>query len=142
MGGHRWAYILGVIFLTSVLAGCGRPAPSAQSDLVGYISQDEPYARPILEAFTRETGIRVRPVFDTEAGKSRGLAERILAERGKPRAAVFWSSEVLQMVRLAEAGALEPYRSPSAEGIPARYRDSGDRWTGFAGRFRVLVVRS
>jgi iron(III) transport system substrate-binding protein len=107
--------------------------------IVAYISLDEPYARPVLQAFERESRLRVQPLFDTEANKSRGLAQRILSEQSRPRADVFWSSEVLQMVRLREAGALTPYRSPSAAGIPERYCDAVGYWTGFAARFRVLV---
>lgn len=107
--------------------------------MVVYTSLDEPYARPVLEAFTRETGVRAVPVFDTEATKSRGLAQKLLEERDNPRGDVFWSSEVLQMLRLKEAGVLAPYRSPSAEEIPEQFRDPDGHWTGFAGRFRVLV---
>jgi iron(III) transport system substrate-binding protein len=122
-------------------AGC-QPRVAPEAAVVVYTSLDEPYARPILEAFQRETGVTVRPVYDTEANKSRGLAQRILAERSRPRADVFWSSEVMQMLLLRKEGVLEPYRSPSAEGIPERYRDPDGYWTGFAARFRVLAYNS
>lgn len=125
---------------TAGLAGCRGPAPAERAVTV-YTSLDEPYARPILEAFTRETGVQARPVYDTEANKSRGLGQRILSERNRPQADVFWSSEVLQTLALRDEGVLEPYRSPSAEGIPEQYRDPDGYWTGFAGRFRVLAVR-
>jgi len=118
------------------LAGCRKEGPR---ELVLYTSQDEPYARPVLEEFTRATGIKVRPVFDTEANKSRGLAQRLLAEKDNPRADVFWSSEVLQMLTLRDAKVLTTYRSPSIQGIPPRFRDPEYHWSGFAGRFRVLV---
>ncbi len=126
------------------LVGC-RPQTERTSErtetprVTVYTSLDEPYARPVLEAFTRETGVPVQPVYDTEANKSRGLAQKILAEKGRPRADVFWSSEILQMLRLKEQGALAAYQSPSAEGIPSRYRDPEGYWTGFAARFRVLA---
>lgn len=107
--------------------------------IVAYISLDEPYARPVLDAFTRKTGIKVRAVFDTEANKSRGLAQRLLAEKDRPRADVFWSSEVIQMLADRRGGALDPYRSPSAAGIPDRYKDPDGYWTGFAARIRVLL---
>lgn len=126
--------------LLLLLAWCGcRPRPAA---VVLYVSLDEPYARPVIEAFTRETGVPVRPLYDTEANKSRGLAQRILAEKERPRADVFWSSEVMQTLMLRSAGGLEVYRSPAAEGIPARYRDPEGYWTGFAARFRVLVYHN
>jgi iron(III) transport system substrate-binding protein len=120
------------------LAGCPH-GPKTPPAVVVYTSLDEPYSRPILEAFTRETGTEVRPVYDTEANTARGLAQRILSDRTRPQADVWWSSAVLQTLNLREDGALEPYRSPSAEGIPERYRDADGYWTGFAGRFRVLV---
>jgi iron(III) transport system substrate-binding protein len=119
-----------------LFAGCRRSEPAS---VVVYVSLDEPYARPVLERFTSETGVRVRPLYDTEANKSRGLAQRILSESARPQADVFWSSEVMQMLSLRQAGNLEPYRSPSAEGIPPRYRDPEGAWTGFAARCRVLV---
>src|SRR5688500_995373 len=103
----------------AAVAGCRKRA--ASDAVTVYCSLDEPYSRPIFDAFTRETGLSVRPIFDTEATKSRGLAQRILAEVKSPLADVFWSSEVLQMVLLAERGALEAYSSPIAASIPARF---------------------
>ncbi len=125
------------------LAGCtgarqgGTPAP-----MVLYVSLDEPYVKPVLGAFTRESGISVHVVFDTEASKSRGLAQRLLAERGRPQADVFWSSEVVQMLTDQRGGVLEAYRSPSAATIPARYKDPEGYWTGFAARIRTLVYNT
>ena len=47
-----------------------------------------------------------------------------------------------QTVRLAEQGLLQAYDSPSAAGIPAKFRDPDHRWTGFAARARVLIVNT
>lgn len=121
----------------AVVAGC-RPRRGASS-LVVYTSLDEPYSRPILNSFQETTGVTVRPLFDTEANKSRGLAARLAAERSRPRADVFWSSEVMQTVRLAEQGLLTRYDAPAAAAIPPRYRDPEGRWTGFGARFRVFA---
>jgi iron(III) transport system substrate-binding protein len=119
------------------LAGCGQ---KPQRGIVTvYCSLDEPYARPVFDAFTRETAIKVLPVFDTEATKSRGLAQRILAEQKAPLADVFWSSEVLQTVLLAKRKALQPYW-PLKVTYPKRFVDPEGRWTGFAARFRVFAV--
>ena len=45
---------------------------------------DEPYARPVLDGYARRSGVRVVPLFDTEATKSVGLAQRPQT-RSKPR---------------------------------------------------------
>ena len=112
---------------------------AAAGEVIVYCSLDRPYAEPVLRAFERETGVRARMVYDTEAAKSLGLARRIVAERRRPRADVFWSSEVARLVGLKSDGVLAPYRSPAAAGIPARFRDPEGYWTGFAARARVLI---
>src|SRR5207248_7864251 len=114
----------------------------ARPEVVVYCSLDEPYARPILEGYARRTGVRVVPLFDTEATKSVGLAQRIRAERARPRADVFWSSEAVRLIQLKLDGVLAPYASPSAAGIPAQFRDREGEWTGFAARARVIAYNT
>lgn len=68
-----------------------------------YAAQDQVYAEPILRDFERETGVRVRPVFDSEAAKTVALANRLLAERRHPQCDVFWGNEELRTRQLAAA---------------------------------------
>ena len=56
--------------------------------------------REIVVAFVDETGIEVRLVGDNEAVKTTGLMQRIIAERGRPGADVWWSSEPFATIRL------------------------------------------
>ncbi len=125
------------IVLLAFLAGCG--GGTAKPSVVVYASLDEHYSRPILKEFEGRTGIRVLDRYDTEADKTTGLYLRILEERARPKADVFWNSEVLRTVLLAEKGALEPFRPEAAAAIPAAFRDPGGRWTGFAARARVII---
>ena len=126
-----------VIFVITLFAfGCERSAP----DVVLYTSVDEPYVRPIVDAFVKETGISVRVVTDTEATKSVGLAERLRAERQNPRADVWWGNEPFHTARLAEEGLFAPYASPAAVDVPAQYRDTQNRWSGVGLRVRVIAV--
>jgi iron(III) transport system substrate-binding protein len=108
--------------------------------VVVYVSADESVARPVLLAFTAETGIPVTPVFDTEATKTTGLANRLRAERDRPRADLFWSSEIAFTVALAEEGVLAPRAADPPLDWPASLRDPQDRWFAFAPRARVIVV--
>ncbi len=120
--------------LASLLAGCDEP----ERQVVLYYSADEYVARPVIEAFEAETGIEVLAVGDTEALKTTGLVQRLRSEAERPRADVFWSSEIFLTLQLAEEGILEPWREP-AEGAPERPRDPEDRWHGFAARARVIA---
>ena len=54
-----------------------QPVPTA---VTVYVSIDEPFAREVLAEFERRTGIKAVPVFDSEAGKTTGLVNRIIAE--------------------------------------------------------------
>ena len=122
-----------------LLAGC---APSGPQPVTVYVALDELYSKPILDEFTRETGIPVRAVYDTEASKTTGLVNRILAERERPQCDVFWNNETAQTIVLQNNAALTPYRSPAAEAIPEKYKDAEHYWTGFAARMRVIIYNT
>jgi iron(III) transport system substrate-binding protein len=66
-----------------------------------YTSQDEEYSEPIFKEFEKKTGIQVKAVFDSEAVKTVGLANRLLAESSHPQCDVFWNNEELRTRFLA-----------------------------------------
>ena len=127
--------------LTALLlaAACSERAPAGP---MIYCSLDEQFSRPVIEQFGKELGLDIQARYDTEAAKTVGLVNAIVDERNNPRASVFWNNELAHTVFLAQQGLLVPYRSPSAEAVPAQFRDPQDRWTGFAARARVLVVNT
>jgi iron(III) transport system substrate-binding protein len=135
---------LSYVCLAPLVAGllavsCNDSPETAARVVTIYCSADEAFARPVLAEFSRRSGVEVRPLFDTEAGKTTGLVQRLLSERSRPRADVWWSSEIFGTIQLAEAGVLSAYDSPAAGDIPPRYRDAARQWTGMATRGRVLV---
>ncbi len=125
-----------------LLAAGGCQVVASRPSVVIYTSVDQPFAEPILQDFESRTGIQVKAVYDVEAAKTTGLVSRLLAESSQPRADVFWSSEFAQTLVLKDRGALAPYDSPSAQGIPPQYRDPEAYWTGFAARARVIVANT
>jgi iron(III) transport system substrate-binding protein len=121
--------------------GCSdRSSNSLQPELMLYTSVDEPVLRPIIAAFESRTGIKVVVQTDTEANKSAGLAAKLEAERDNSRADVWWGNEVFHTIRLADAGVLDPYESPSAKDIPAKFKDAAHRWAGNGLRARVIAI--
>jgi iron(III) transport system substrate-binding protein len=104
-----------------------------------YCSVDSAFAEPVLAAFEAREVIRVHRVFDTEAGKTTGLVNRLLAERGAPRADVWWSGEIFGTIQLARAGVLAAHHPATAGDIPAAYRDPGGMWTATGLRGRVIA---
>jgi iron(III) transport system substrate-binding protein len=88
-----------------------------------------------------QTGLRIDALYDTEAAKTAGLANRIRAEKSRPRGDVFWSSALLQTLLLQREELLQEYVSPSARYIPPSFKDSTGAWTGLGVRARVLVYQ-
>ncbi len=86
----------------TLLVGCS----SGGDSVTVYTSQDQVYAEPILQRFERETGVRVRAVYDSEAVKTVGLVNRLIAEKDHPRCDLFWNNEAFRTYQLAERGVL------------------------------------
>lgn len=132
--------------ISALLSGCTmrRPAPSSPTVTL-YSSVDSAFLKLVVDAFQAETGLRCLTVGDTEATKTFGLVNRLLAERDRPRADVWWSSEPFGTIRLASEGVLEPYTSPAEARVfpetgrwPDHLRDRNRTWYGFGQRGRVL----
>lgn len=105
-----WAKLLPML-AGLLAAACNREFKPV---VVVYTSQDQVYAEPILREFGQVTGCEVRAVYDSEAVKTVGLANRLLAERSHPQCDVFWNNEALRTIQLAEAGVFreeEPWRA-------------------------------
>lgn len=121
--GRRYPWLsLGVamVLLGGWVVGCGDTRP----EVVVFAAQDRVFAQPILAEFERTAAVRARALYDSEATKTVGLANRLIAEAARPRADVWWSNEEMRTRQLVARGILEP------------------GWRAFGGRQRVLVVRT
>ena len=78
-------------------------------EVVVYASQDQVYAEPVLKEFERQTGTNVRAVYDSEAVKTVGLVNRLLAEQNHPQCDIFWNNEELRTRQLAAKGVFEKW---------------------------------
>lgn len=107
-------------------------APEGAQTVVVYVSHDEVFSEPILNDFEKETGIRVRAVYDTEETKSAGTMNRLIAEKNNPQADVYWANEPIRAEVLRQQHIATPYLSPNAAGIADVPRSTGilDRLRG------------
>ena len=134
-------YLAAELIAVGVL-GCSSPSSPSSSganNLVVYTSVDEVFAEPIGKTFEQETGIRVQLVPDTEETKSTGLLNRLIAEKGRPRADVFWSGDPVRAAILKSKGVSTAYPSAAAEGLPREFSDAEHHWISFSARARVLI---
>lgn len=115
--------------------------------VVLYTSVDDPIARAVVERFRLDMQIIVELVGDTEATKTTGLVQRLLAEKESPRADVWWSSEPMGTILLAREGVLAPMESPpynieTGEAWPEEFKSPDGTWHAFAQRARVIGYNS
>jgi len=138
-----WAMV-GVLLGACLLGGlsCREDSSGSGESVVLYCSVDQAVAEPIIAEFERQTGIRVLARYDTEAGKTVGLVQRIRAEASSPAADVFWSSEVFHTIRLSREGLLAPWASKAFDDWPETFRAADGTWHGLALRGRVIAYNT
>jgi len=134
---HAW--VAAALLVVAGIFGWSFFGPRDVEEVVVYTSVDDVFARPVAAAFENETGIAVRLVPDTEETKSTGLVNRLIAEKDRPRADVFWSGDPVRAELLKKKGVAASYKSPQAAGLPPQYSDPQGYWTGFSARARVLI---
>lgn len=126
--------------LMTMLLTLGVEATSGKGSVTVYVSEDQVFSEPILKDFEKETGIKVKAIYDSEESKSTGVMNRLLAEKRNPQADVYWANEPIRAEVLRGKGILAPYVSPNAKGIEAIYIGKEHMWTGFSARIRLFVV--
>ena len=126
------------ILLTAALLvspGCAK----TERTVVVYTSVDQVFSERIFARFETKTGIKVRPVYDVEASKTVGLANRLIEEKGNPLADVFWNGEILRTLYLKANGVLAKADIAAAAELPETFVDPDGQWYAFGGRARVVL---
>lgn len=100
-----------------------------------YSARKEELIRPMLDAFTKETGIKVNVLT---AGADQ-LVERIKSEGANSPADVLMTVDAGRLYRAKQEGILQPIESETLEtNIPAHLQDKDNQWFGLSQRARVV----
>lgn len=123
------ASLITVAALFAVAAG-----PAAAKEVNIYTTREPGLIQPLLDAFTRETNIKVNTVFLKD-----GLKERVQAEGQRSPADILMTVDIGNLVDLVDGGVTQPINSKILkEAIPANLRDANGHWYALSLRDRVL----
>lgn len=126
------------------LAACSGTAAPADSNgasgasagsITVYNAQHESLTQAWVDAFTKETGIKVT----LRNGSDLELSNQIIAEGAKSPADVFLTENSPAMTQVENAGLFADVSSKVKEQVPAEFRPSTNKWTGIAARSTVFA---
>ena len=132
----RWSRIAALVSTLAVVLGmtaCSSQPTATNCSI--YNAQHESLTKEWIDAFTKETGIKVtyRQGGDTELGN------QLVAEGDASPADVFLTENSPAMAAVEKAGLFADLDADTLDQVPAQYRPATGKWTGVAARSTVFV---
>jgi iron(III) transport system substrate-binding protein len=126
----------GLLRAASFCVVCSMAGPLFAQELNLYTTREPGLMQPLIDAFTKSTGVKVNSIFVRD-----GLAERVAAEGATSPADVLMTVDIGALIDLVEKGLTQAVRSPALErAIPANLRGPGGEWFSLSLRARVLYA--
>ncbi|MDI7863471.1 Fe(3+) ABC transporter substrate-binding protein [Rhizobiaceae bacterium n13] len=128
-------HLLKALVATTALAATAAPA-FADGEVNIYSYRQPELIQPVLDAFTKDTGIATNVLF-----LDKGLVERITAEGANSPADVILTVDISRLVEAKEGGVTQPVQNDVInKDIPANFRDPDGDWFGLTTRGRVVYA--
>lgn len=110
---------------------------ASAAEEVNVYSYRQPFLiKPMFDAFTRETGIKVNTVF-----AKKGLVERLKNEGRNSPADLVFTVDIGRLDAVLSAGLTQAVVNSTIEDrIPAEFRDPAGHWFGLTSRARIIVT--
>lgn len=108
----------------------------AADEVVVYSSRIDELIKPVFDAYTAKTGVKVKFITDKEAP----LMQRIKAEGDNGVADLLLTVDAGNLWQAEQMGILQPIKSDIIDqNIPPQYRASSHDWTGLSLRARTII---
>ncbi len=126
-------FVAALVLVGGATAAC---SSSSESDgLLIYNAQHESLTKEWIDAFTKETGIKVtyRQGGDTELGN------QLIAEGSSSPADIFLTENSPAMAAVEKAGLFADVDAATIAQVPEQFRPATGKWTGVAARTTVFA---
>ncbi|WP_347928289.1 extracellular solute-binding protein [Pseudomonas helvetica] len=108
----------------------------AADEVVVYSSRIDELIKPVFDAYTQKTGVKVKFITDKEAP----LMQRIKAEGENATADLLLTVDAGNLWQAEQMGILQPFTSKVIDtNIPLQYRAASHAWTGLSLRARTIA---
>lgn len=111
---------------------------AADDELIIYSGRSDTFVKPVIKAFTKETGIKVV----LHSAKSTALLNKLKIEGERTRADLYLSNDAGNLQLGSEMGLFQPLPASVTEVIDPKLRAADNTWVGLSARARVLVVNT
>lgn len=110
---------------------------TAQQSVNLYTTREPGLIQPLLDAFTKSTGVKVNSIFLKD-----GLAERVASEGSRSPADVLMTVDIAVLLDLVNKGLSQPVQSKILEAaVPSHLRGAKGEWFALSLRARVVYAR-
>ncbi|MER5171504.1 MULTISPECIES: Fe(3+) ABC transporter substrate-binding protein [Thioclava] len=111
------------------------PLP-AMADVNIYSHRQPELVQPLLDAFTKETGIKVNVAYIAQ-----GMVERLQAEGRRSPADLVMTVDIARLTQVVDGGVTQAVEDPALDtAIPAAFRDPAHQWFGLTTRARIVYA--
>ena len=122
------------IFATAVLSVASFSAIADEVNI--YTTREPGLIQPLLDEFTKDTGIKANTVFVKD-----GLTERVSSEGANSPADVLMTVDIGRLLDVVDAGLTQEIVSPELEEhVPAAFKDPNKHWYALSLRDRIVYV--
>ncbi|WP_270730080.1 Fe(3+) ABC transporter substrate-binding protein [Shimia sp. Alg240-R146] len=126
------------ILSTSIFfaAAASVAAPAMAEEVNVYSYRQPELIKPLTDAFTAETGIKVNVAY-----LQKGMVERLQAEGSRSPADMILTVDISRLAAVVNAGLTQPMESDTiTANVPAQYRDPDNHWFGLTTRARIVYA--
>ena len=125
-----------LLVATGLLLGAGSLASAQEQQVNLYTTREPGLIKPLLEAFTKSSGVKVNAIFFKD-----GMAERVAAEGQRSPADVLMTVDIGNLIDLLDRNVTQPIKSDVLEAaVPANLRGADGSWFTLATRARVVYA--
>ena len=122
--------------LAFVASACAPAAALAAGEVNVYSYREDILVRPLFDAFTADTGIKVNVVY-----APKGLVKRMEAEGRNSPADLVLTVDIARLKEVIDAGLAQPVKTDVLTGtVPAEFRQSDGLWYGLTLRARLIYT--